>query len=214
VISPVLANMYLHYALDLWEVVKPLLAGEALLGRFADDWVCAFRYPEDAERFYRVLPKRLEKFKLEVAPEKTRILRFSRFHPSRKRRFTFVGFEFYWNKDRQGAPRVQRRTARKRLQAASHRIKEWIRAHRHLPGREFFQRLNSRLQGHYNYYGVRGNARPLHRFYQGAITCAFKWLNRRSQRRSYSWAQFKRVLDLVRVAVPCITEVPRRRVFA
>ena len=176
--------------------------------------VCAFRYQEDAERFYRVLPKRLEKFKLEVAPEKTRILRFSRFHPSRKRRFTFLGFEFYWNKDRQGAPRVQRRTARKRLQAACHRIKEWIRTHRHLPGREFFQRLNSRLQGHYNYYGVRGNARSLYRFYQGAIACAFKWLNRRSQRRSYSWAQFKRVLDLVHVAVPCITEVPRRRVFA
>jgi group II intron reverse transcriptase/maturase len=216
VISPVLANVYLHYALDLWfeEVVKPLLAGEALLCRFADDWVCAFRYQEDAERFYRVLPKRLEKFKLEVAPEKTRILRFSRFHPSRKRRFTFLGFEFYWNKDRQGAPRVQRRTARKRLQAACHRIKEWIRTHRHLPGREFFQRLNSRLQGHYNYYGVRGNARSLYRFYQGAIACAFKWLNRRSQRRSYSWAQFKRVLDLVHVAVPCITEVPRRRVFA
>jgi RNA-directed DNA polymerase len=153
VISPVLANVYLHYALDLWfeEVVKPLLAGEALLCRFADEWVCAFRYPEDAERFYRVLPKRLEKFKLEVAPEKTPILRFSRFHPSRKRRFTFLGFEFYGNKDRQGVPRVQRRTARKRLQAACHRIKEWIRIHRHLPGREFFRRLNSRLQGHYNY---------------------------------------------------------------
>jgi RNA-directed DNA polymerase len=168
-LSPVLANGYLHYALDLGfeEVVKPLLAGEALLCRFADDGVCAFRYQEDAERFYRVLPKRWEKFKLEVAPEKTRILRFSRFHPSRKRQFTSLGFEFYWNKDRQGAPRVQRRTARKRLQAACHRIKEWIRTHRHLPGWEFFQRLNSRLQGHYNYYGVRGNARSLYRSTKG-----------------------------------------------
>jgi RNA-directed DNA polymerase len=89
-LSPILAKIYVHYALDLWfeEVVQPLLAGEALLCRFADDWVCAFRYQEDAERFYRVLPKRLEKFKLEVAPEKTRRLRFSGFHPSRKRRFT------------------------------------------------------------------------------------------------------------------------------
>lgn len=214
-VSPVLANVYLHYALDLWfeHVVKPRLAGEALLCRFADDWVCAFRYQEDVERFYRVLPKRLGKFNLEMAPEKTRLLRFSRFHPSRKRRFTFLGFEFYWNKDRQGVPRVQRRTARKRLQAASRRIKGWIRFHRHLPGKEFFRRLNIRLQGHYNYYGVRGNSRSLYHFYQWAIACAFKWLNRRSQRRSYSWPRFQRVLDLVSIAVPCITEVRRRRVF-
>jgi RNA-directed DNA polymerase len=215
-ISPVLANVYLHYALDLWfeNVVKPHCRGEALLCRFADDWVCAFRYQEDAERFYQVLPKRLEKFDLEVAPEKTRLLRFSRFHPSRKRRFTFLGFEFYWNKDRQGVPRVQRRTARRKLQAACRRIKEWIQANRHLPGRVFFQRLNIRLQGHYNYYGVRGNSHSLYRFYQWAIGCTYKWLNRRSQRRSFSWGQFKRLLDLVNVAVPCITEVPRRRVFA
>jgi len=214
-ISPVLANVYLHYALDLWfeHVVKPRLAGEALLCRFADDWVCAFRYQEDAERFYRVLPKRLGKFNLEVASEKTRLLRFSRFHPSRKRRFTFLGFEFYWNKDRQGVPRVQRRTARKKLHAACRRIKEWIRAHRHLPGKGFFQRLSIRLQGHYNYYGVRGNSRSLYHFYQWAIASAFKWLNRRSQRRSYSWTQFKRIIDLVPIAVPCITEVRRRRVF-
>jgi hypothetical protein len=128
-----------------------------------------------------VLPKRLEKFDLKGAPEKTRLLRFSRFHPSRKRRFTFLGFEFYWNKDRQGVPRIQRRTARRKLQAACHRIKEWIQANRHLPGRMFFQRLNSRLQGHYNYSGVRGNFSSLDRFYHWAIACAFKWLNRRSQ---------------------------------
>ena len=215
-LSPLLANVYLHYALDLWfeEVVKPHLVGEALLCRFADDWVCAFRYQEDAERFYRVVPKRLEKFKLAVAPEKTRLLRFSRFHPSRKRRFTFLGFEFYWNKDRQGVSRVQRRTARKKLQAACRRIKEWIRTNRHRPGREFFERLNVRLQGHYNYYGVRGNSQALARFYEWAVACAFKWLNRRSQRRSYTWAQFKRVLDLVNLRVPGITEVRRQRVFA
>lgn len=161
--------------------------------------MCAFRYQEDAERFYRVLPKRLGKFNLEVASEKTRLLRFSRFHPSRKRRFTFLGFEFYWNKDRQGVPRVQRRTARKKLHAACRRITEWIRAHRHLPGKGFFQRLNIRLQGHYNYYGVRGNSRSLYHFYQRALASAFKWLNRRSQRRSYSWTQFKRSSTLFRL---------------
>jgi RNA-directed DNA polymerase len=94
-ISPVLANVYLHYALDVWfaKVVKAHCRGEALLCRYADDWVCAFRYQDDAERFYRVLPHRLKQFNLQVAPDKTHLLRFSRFHPSRRRRCTFLGFE-------------------------------------------------------------------------------------------------------------------------
>jgi retron-type reverse transcriptase len=101
VVSPVLANVYLHYALDLWfeKIVKPHCRGEALISRYADDFVCAFRFRDDAERFYKVLPGRLGKFKLEVAPEKTRILRFSRFDPSLKRRFTYLGFEFFWKKE-------------------------------------------------------------------------------------------------------------------
>lgn len=216
VISPVLANVYLHYALDLWfeKVVKPHCGGEAMIWRYADDWVCAFRFRDDAERFYRVLPKRLQKFNLEVAPDKTRILRFSRFHPTLKRRFNFLGFEFYWMPDRQGVCRVKRRTARKRLQGACRRIKEWIKGNRHLPGGEFFQRLNARLQGHYNYYGVRGNSRSLYDFFKWAMECVFKWLNRRSWRRSYTWEEFNRVLDHVVIARPRITEVKRGRVFA
>ena len=96
-VSPVLANVYLHYTLDIWfeKVVKPRCQGEALLCRYADDWVCAFRLQEDAERFLRVLPKRLGKCHLQVAPEKTHLRRFSRFHPSKKRRFTFLGFAFF-----------------------------------------------------------------------------------------------------------------------
>jgi RNA-directed DNA polymerase len=217
IVSPVLANVYLHYALDLWfeRRVKPHCRGEALVSRYADDFVCAFRYRDDAERFYRVLPKRLEKFSLEVAPDKTRCLRFSRFHPSMKRRFTFLGFEFYWTLDRQGTPRVKRRTAPKKLQGACRRIKAWIRDHRHLPGREFFAGLNRRLRGHYNYYGVRGNSSALYRFYHWAITCTFKWLNRRGgKRRSFTWALFNEVLERVSIARPRITEVARRRVFA
>ena len=216
-VSPVLANAYVHYALDLWftKVVKAHCRGEAWLCRYADDWVCAFRYQDDAERFSRVLPKRLEKCNLQVAPEKTRLLRFSRLHPSMKRRFPFLGCECAWRPDRQGVPRVKRRTARKKLQAACQRIKEWMKQHRHLPGREFFQRLNARLRGHYNYYGVRGNTRSLHRFFNWAIDCAFKWLNRRGgKRKSFTWEQFTQVLDRVRIARPRITEVRRRRVYA
>jgi hypothetical protein len=130
-----------------------------------------------------------------------------------QRRFTFLGFEFFWRPDRHGVPRVMRRTARQKLQAACQRIKEWIKQHRHLPGREFFQRLHTRLRGHYNYYGVRGNARALHRFFRWAMDCTFKWLNRRGgKRRSDTWEQFAQVLDRVKIARPHITEVSRRRV--
>jgi RNA-directed DNA polymerase len=217
IVSPVVANAYLHYVLDLWfeKVVKPCCKGEALLCRYADDWVCAFRFREDAERFYRVLPKRLEKFNLAVAPEKTRLLRFSRFHPSMTRRFSFLGFEFFWKQDRKGTPRVMRRTARKKLQGACRRIKEWIQSSRHLLVRDFFQGLNRRLRGHYNYYGVRGNSRSLYRFYDWAKQCTFKWLNRRGgKRRSFTWVRFTQLLDLVQIAKPRITEISRRRVIA
>jgi hypothetical protein len=150
-----------------------------------------------------------------VAPEKTHLHRFSRFHPSTKRRVTFLGFEFGWMPDRHGVPRVLRRTARKKLQAACQRLTEWIKHHRHLPGRAFFQRLNAQLRGHYNYYGVRGNGRSLNRFFHWAMDCTFKWFNRRGgKRRSYTWEQFTQVLDRVKIARPRITEVPRRRVFA
>ena len=216
-VSPVLANVYLHYALDLWfeQVVKPHCQGEALLCRYADDWVCAFRLQEDAERFFRVLPKRLAKFHLQVAPETTHLCRFSRLHPSTKRRFTFLGFEWFWTPDRHGVSRVRRRTARKKLQAACQRLTEWIKQHRHLPGRECFQRLHARLRGHYNYYGVRGNARSLNRFFQWAMDGAFTWRNQRGgKRRSYTWEQFPRVLDRVQIARPRMTEVPHRRVCA
>jgi RNA-directed DNA polymerase len=145
-VSPVLANVYLHYALDLWfdKVVKAHCRGEALLCRYADDWVCAFRYQDDAERFYRVLPKRLKKCSLQVATEQTYLRRFSRLHPSMKRRVTFLGCEFAWMPERHGVPRVMRRTARTKLHAACQRLTVWIKHHRHRLERAFFQRLHAR----------------------------------------------------------------------
>lgn len=218
IISPVLANVYLHYALDLWfeKVVRKSLRGEAMMCRYADDFVCAFRYQEDAEYFYQALPERLEKFGLEVAPEKTKIIRFSRFHPGMKRRFAFLGFEFYWYPDRQGTPRVKRRTARKKLLSACRRIKEWIRENRHLPERQFIKELNRRLQGHYQYYGLRGNSESIYRFYRWAKACAFKWLNRRGGKKSsFTWEAFTQALERLGIARPTITEPKRQhRVFA
>jgi len=217
IVSPVLANLYLHHVLDLWfeKRVKPQLRGEASWWRFADDGVCAFRFKEDAERVYRALAERLEKFGLEVAPEKTQILRFSRFDPGKERRFAFLGFEIYWEKDRKGMPRVKRRTARKKLRAACQRIKEWSRTNRHARGRDFFQGLNARLRGHYNYYGIRVNYASLNRFYQWAIGTAFKWLNRRGgKRRSFTWTMFEQILARVGIARPRIMEVSYRPALA
>lgn len=210
IISPILANVYLHYVLDLWfeKVVKPQVKGEAMLCRYADDWVCAFRFKEDADRFYKVIPERLKQYGLQVAPEKTRCLRFSRFHPSMKRRFTFLGFEIYWHYNQKGKPWVQKRTARKKLQASKRRFKVWIRKARHMSGRAFFRGLNARLRGHYNYYGLPGNTRSLWSVYYWAIQCTFKWLNRRGgKRNSYDWETFKGLLKRLGIAKPCTVPV-------
>ncbi len=198
IVSPILANVYLHYVFDLRfeKVVKKHSQGKAFICRFADDFVCAFQLKDDDERFYRTLPKRLGKFGLEVAPDKTQIVRFSRFHPSMKRGFTFLGFEFYWFFDHNGEKRVMRRTARKKLLAACRRIKEWIKENRHLKGREFIKALNRRLRGHYNYYGMKENMKLLTRFYNWAIECSFKWLNRRGgKRKSFTWKAFILALE-------------------
>ena len=209
IVSPILANVYLHYALDLWfeKVVKKHCQGRAIMIRYADDFVCGFQYKTDADRFFKVLPKRLEKFSLEVAPEKTKIIRFSRFHLSMKRHFIFLGFELYWFRDHDGHERVMRRTARKRLQRACREIKIWIKENRHLEGRKFIIGLNRRLTGHYNYYGLRGNIKSLKRYYSWAMECTFKWLNRRGgKRKTFTWDAFNRAVDRVGIALPVIME--------
>jgi RNA-directed DNA polymerase len=217
IVSPILANVYLHYALDFWfeKRVRPNCQGGAFICRFADDFVCGFQLKGDAEGFYQKLPERLATFSLQVAPEKTRIIRFSRFHPSRSRGFTFLGFEFNWFFDHNGEKRVLRRTSRKKLYEACRRIKEWIKENRHLKGKWFVKGLNRRLRGHYNYYGLRGNMMSLTRFYRWAIGCSFKWLNRRGgKRNSFTWKSFLSALKRLEIAVPLISEKRRHpRVF-
>ncbi len=218
IVSPVLANVYLHFALDLWfeKVVKAHCKGDVLIMRYADDFVCAFQYRKDAIKFFKVLPKRLAKFDLSVAPEKTRMMRFSRFHPSRRKRIIFLGFETYWTKDQKGMPRVMQRTARKKLQGACRRIKDWIKGNRHLKGIKFITALNRRLRGHYNYYSVVGNLRSLWVFYGWAVKCAFKWLNRRGgKRKSFTWPAFNRAIERLGLARPKLPlGTKRHRVFS
>jgi len=213
IVSPILSNIYLHVVLDEWfqEVVKPRMKGRAIMCRYADDWVCAFQYRDDARRFYNVLPERLGRYELQVEPSKTGILRFSRFHPSRERgrTFSFLGFEFYWFKDRNGVPRAMRRTAPSKQRVALSRMKVWLKASRRLPKRQFFRTLKSKLVGYYNYYYVRGNSRSVWSFYSEVIRYTKKWLDRRSQRRSYNWDKFKRVLDWAGIPKPRPTEKKR-----
>jgi len=208
IVSPVLANIYLHYALDLWfeRRIKPHCRGEAMIIRFADDFVCAFQNRSDAESFYRDLGERLGKFGLELAPEKTRILRFCRFDLNGSGRFDFLGFEFFWARTRSGRPGIKRRTSRKKLRASLANITDWIRSHCHRRAGQLFPILRSKYRGYWNYYGVIGNYASLSQFFYQSTRILFKWLNRRSQRTSYTWAEFHAVLAFFGVEGPQITE--------
>ncbi|MBA3256704.1 MAG: hypothetical protein H0T64_08650 [Pyrinomonadaceae bacterium] len=140
IISPILANVYLHYVLDLWfaKVFRRCGRGAAFLLRYADDFVCGFEKEEDAQRFYKELEERLRKFGLEVAAAKTRVIPFSRYH-SGETSFEFLGFEFRWGKDRQGRDRLKRRTSRKKFRSSLKRAAEWCK-NRHLRMKEQFRR--------------------------------------------------------------------------
>ena len=212
IISPILANVYLHNVLDVWfqRVVIPHCSGKAFLIRFADDFVCAFEKLEDAQRFYAVLGKRLEKFGLELSAEKTRIKAFSRNIQPGKTSFDFLGFEFRWGKDRKGKPHVGRRTSRKNLRNSLKRFKEWCQISRSLRLPELFKLLNAKLRGHYNYYGVIGNFLSLEQFFYRARGLLFKYLNRRSQRRSYNWAGFMELIEQFGIEKPHIVGRPKR----
>ena len=213
IVSPVLANLSLHHALDGWfaEVVQPHCDGQALRCRYADDFVCAFQYQRDAERFYRVLGKRREKYGLELAPEKTHLLRFSRYQQDVKNRFDFLGFTFFWGTDRMGKDRLQRRTARSRLKQALRNFTAWIKQARNQRLPELMNELKSKLRGYDNYYGVHGNSSSLAEFYYHAERLLYKWLNRRSQKTSYPWQGFKDLLKQFAIARPRITEPARSR---
>jgi group II intron reverse transcriptase/maturase len=212
IISPILANVYLHHALDVWfqKVVISHCIGKAFLIRFADDFVCAFEKLEDAQRFYAVLGKRLGKFGLELSAEKTRIIPFSSVIQPGKTSFDFLGFEFRWGKDRKGKPHVRRRTAPKNLRSSLKRFKEWCQGSRSIRLPELFKLLNAKLRGHYNYYGVNGNILSLERFFYRVKLMLRKYLNRRSQRRSYNWAGFNQLIEQFGIEKPHIVGRPKR----
>jgi RNA-directed DNA polymerase len=188
VISPILANVYLHYVLDLWfeKVFRRGCRGEAFLHRYADDFVCGFGREEDAQLFYGQLEERLRKFGLELAADKTRVIPFSRYRRG-ETSFDFLGFEFRWGTDRKGQAHLKRRTSRKKFRNSVKRVAEWCKKNRHRRVKDQFKLLNAKLRGYYNYYGVNGNYASLKEFFDLVQRLHQKWLNRRSQRPSYTW---------------------------
>lgn len=198
VISPVLANIYLHYALDLWfeKKIKPTLKGNAMLIRYADDFVIATQYRGDARRVYGSLQPRLKKFGLEVAPEKTSLQRFSRFHQGRERHFVFLGFEFYWGCDAKGKPHLKRRTARKKLKQTLKAFNVWIKLNRHKKLSVIMPILRRKLIGFQNYFGLPDNSWSLGKLQSFVVRRLHYWLNRRGGRkRSYTWQAMNDILN-------------------
>ncbi len=211
IVSPILANVYVHYALDLWfeHVVKKHSKGAVSLYRYADDFVCVAQYKEDAERFYHALPQRLSMFTLPVAEDKTRMISFSRVQPGTS--FDFLGFTFRWERSRQGKSVGKCRTSRQKFRRAMANFTEWCRTHRSLPLKKLFRALNAKLRGSYNSYGLIGNSDSLNAFFTHAMSRLWKWLNRRSQRRSYTWERFEALLKRQQIARPRITDTPQHQ---
>jgi RNA-directed DNA polymerase len=158
-----------------------------------------------------VLGQRLEKFGLEWAAAKTRMIPCSRYRAAGKTSFEFLGFEFRWGKDRKGQDHLTRRTARKKLRLSLHRFTAWCKEHRHLRLPVLCQRLNAKLRGDYNYYGIHGNVASLQEFFNKAIRILLKWLNRRSPRHRYTWQGSTAVLERFKVARPRIVGRPKTR---
>ncbi|HTF24429.1 MAG TPA: group II intron reverse transcriptase/maturase [Candidatus Limnocylindria bacterium] len=210
-VSPVLANVYLHYVLDLWfeRRMRKKYRGQSRLFRFADDFVCCFDHRHEAEAFEQALPERLSKFGLELATDKTQRIRFGPWGGRHNGRFDFLGFEFSWGRGRRGQPTVQRRTSRKKLRGAVQRFTEWIKAERHSPLRELMETLVAKYTGHWNYYGIIGNSKSLSRYAYETSRILYRWLNRRSQRRSCTWQAFNRLLKRFKVPPPRVVETAR-----
>jgi RNA-directed DNA polymerase len=214
VISPLLANVYLHEVLDAWfeRNVKPRLQGRAMLVRYADDAVMLFSREDDARRVMEVLPKRFAKYGLTLHPGKTRLVEFRR--PDRRPprdggdggpgTFDLLGFTHYWGLSRKGHWVVKQRTARDRFTRAVRKIADWCRLHRHRPVAEQHQALTQKLRGHFGYYGITGNHDALQRFWQLTRHAWRKWLGRRSNRRRMPWYRMAELLKRYPLPLPRI----------
>ena len=231
VISPLLANIYLHYVLDAWFLndVRPRMDGRCRLIRYADDFVIVFEKKRDAQRVMKVLPKRMAKYGLTVHPDKTRLIDFR--SPNHKDRrndrdkpddgsprnghpesFDLLGFTHYWRKTRKGKWAVRRKTMAKRLTRSIRAVYQWCRKHRHLPVKEQWKQLCLRIRGHNEYYGIIGNKAALDVFRDQVLRAWQKWLNRRNRNRDFNWAKFNRMKKTYPLPSPGETWKKRKQI--
>jgi len=212
VISPLLANIYLHYVLDEWfeHEVKPRLRGQAAEIRYADDFLLCFQYREDAERVLAVLPKRFAKYGLTLHPEKTQLLAFGRSalprrpDASQPATFDFLGFTHICARSRRGRFTIHVRTMRKRLRRSMKAVAQWCQQHRHDPVENQAAALNAKLRGHYQYYGRPTNYRSLWRYYRLVRRLWHTWLTRRTRGKRLTWPSFQQLLARHPLLVPRI----------
>lgn len=213
-ISPILANVYLHYVLDRWfeEIVKPRLPGSAKLIRFADDFVIVFSNRDAALQVKEMLAERFSEYGLSIHPDKTRLVDFR--HPSHSGRegdarkkpdtFDLLGFTHYWDKSRKGNWTVKKKTMSGRLTRSVQSIYQWCRKHRHRPVHEQWKKLCQKVRGHYAYFGVTGNGRMLNNFRHEVRRAWRKWLNRRNRERKMTWEKFARLEERYPLPLPKI----------
>jgi group II intron reverse transcriptase/maturase len=205
ILSPVLSNIYLHYVLDLWleKKLKQECEGKVEEIRYCDDFIICVQYKADAEKILQALRERLRKFGLTLSEEKTRIIEFGRFAEERAARrgrrpetFDFLGFTHYCDRNKTGKFKVGRRTSRKKFRQKVKEMNEWLKRIRNrMSVVDLWQMLKVKLEGHYRYYGVSENFACLGDFRDRTVRLVFKWLNRRSQRRSFNWKRFLEYLD-------------------
>jgi group II intron reverse transcriptase/maturase len=206
-LSPLLSNVYLHYALDLWfeRRFRKQCRGEAYIFRFADDFLACFQFRDDAEQFLTALTERLGKFHLELEPTKTKLLNFGRFAREAAERegkkpetFDFLGFTHYCGLTRNGSFKVKRRTSKKKFRAKLKEMQAWLKQSRsRLKAGELLRQAKVKLQGHLNYYAITDNQPMCESYSRQVKRLLFTWLNRRSQRRSYNWERFNDALAWV-----------------
>jgi len=196
VISPILANIFLHTVLDDWfeKEVRPRLQGNCFLIRFADDFVLGFEHKSDAERVFRVLPKRLDRFGLTMHPTKSRLLQFNRPHGRGGKgpgTFDYLGFTHYWGKTRKGGWTIKRKTQRSRVRRTMTSLWAWCKENRHELITDQYRVLCAKLRGHYQFYGIRGNYKMLEAVFEHAEKAWKTWLGRRSRDGYIKWKKFE-----------------------
>jgi group II intron reverse transcriptase/maturase len=215
ILSPILANIYLHYVLDLWfeNKLKRKIKGYAEIIRYADDFIIGAQTKSEATQILEEIKERLNKFQLEISIEKTKVIEFGRYAEENSRNrgkrkpdtFDFLGFTHYCSKSRKGNFLLKVKTDKKRMKQKTKEMSQWLKTIRNkIKIKDIWKILSAKLRGHYNYYGISSNARSVQAYYCQTTKLTFKWLNRRSQKKSFNWRQFAKYLKLYPLPKPSL----------